>query len=242
MWVQARGSKIGWDSATAGVSSCTVGNYHDWRMPTIKELYSLIKFNGQNGTSMTSTTGYIPFIDTTYYGFAYGVGSSTERVIDCQDWSATKYVGLTMAGDTTIFGVNFADGRIKGYPKFEPQSANTTAYKLYVRYVRGNTSYGINNFIYNGDSTITDKATGLMWAKYDSNIGLNWQATLAYVTTKNAQNYLGYNDWRLPNAKELQSIVDYTRAPDITNSAAIDPIFSCSSIINEGGAVDYPFF
>ncbi len=40
----------------------------------------------------------------------------------------------------------------------------------------------------------------------------------------------GQSDWRLPNAKELHSIVDYTRAPDITGSAAIDPVFDVSDI------------
>ena len=52
---------------------------------------------------------------------------------------------------------------------------------------------------------------------------MNWQEALAWVQQKNAENYLGHDDWRLPNAKELQSIVDYTRSPDTTSSAAIDP-------------------
>ena len=42
----------------------------------------------------------------------------------------------------------------------------------------------------------------------------------------------GETDWRLPNAKELQSIVDYTRAPDALDSGqrgpALDPIFGIS--------------
>ena len=59
-------------------------------------------------------------LDTKYFGFAYGDESHGERGIDCQDWSATEYVGTTMGGNPTVFGVNFADGRIKGYPKVFP--------------------------------------------------------------------------------------------------------------------------
>jgi len=63
-----------------------------------------------------------------------------------------------------------------------------------------------------------------------------------WVQQKNGENYLGYNDWRLPNAKELQSIVDYTRSPQTTNSAAIEPVFEVTSIIDERGEMNYPFY
>ena len=59
---------------------------------------------------------------------------------------------------------------------------------------------------------------------------------------RNYKNYLGYSDWRLPNAKELQSIFDYTRSPDTTNSAAIDPLFNCTAITAEDGETDYPWY
>ncbi len=242
MWVQARGAKMTWDAAVAGAATNRTGGYADWRMPTIKEIYSLIQFSGVNGTSVTSTAGYVPFLDTNYFGFAYGSGIGSERVIDCQDWSATAYVSTTMNGDATIFGVNFADGRIKGYPKYVPGSGGTVGQTLYARHVRGNPGYGTNNFVNNGDGTITDLATGLMWAQADSGTGMNWSNALAWVQARNATNYLGYNDWRLPNAKELQSIVDYTRSPATTASAAIDPVFGCTAITNEGGQTDYPFF
>jgi hypothetical protein len=58
----------------------------------------------------------------------------------------------------------------------------------------------------------------------------------------NEENYLGYNDWHLPNAKELQSLVDYTRSLDVTNSAAIDPVFEVTLIADEHGEYNYPFF
>ncbi|MFC1746673.1 DUF1566 domain-containing protein [Candidatus Riflebacteria bacterium] len=151
-----------------------------------------------------------------------------------------------MNGDATVFGVNFADGRIKGYPKFWP--GTSTAKTCFVLYVRGNNSYGKNQFVDNSNGTISDKATGLMWLKYDSGYlkartnkdgKLNWQQVLAWAE---GLDYAGHSDWRLPNAKELQSIVDYTRAPDITQSAAIDPIFQITDYTDANGNTNYYFY
>ncbi|MDY7079110.1 MAG: DUF1566 domain-containing protein, partial [Chloroflexota bacterium] len=61
-----------------------------------------------------------------------------------------------------------------------------------------------------GDGTITDDATGLMWAQDDSGEGVDWGSALELAVQANEENYLGYSDWRVPNVKELQSIVDYT--------------------------------
>jgi hypothetical protein len=235
MWVKARGAKTTWDEAVAGAAACRVAGHSDWRMPGIKELYSLINFSGGfHGFPQRSR----PYLGTNYFDFAYGDESRGERPIDCQDWSATQYLSTTMNGNPTVFGVNFADGRIKGYPKVTrgPRGAGTS--KLYVRYVRGNPRYGRNDFCDNGDGTVTDRATGLMWSKADSETGMNWPAALAWVQAKNARTYLGYGDWRLPSAKELQSIVDYTRAPAVTRSPALAPLFDCSAL----GDGDYPFF
>ena len=46
----------------------------------------------------------------------------------------------------------------------------------------------------------------------------------------------------MPNAKELQSILDYSRSPNSTNSAAIDSLFECTQITNEDGVMDYPYY
>jgi hypothetical protein len=234
-WAKARGEKIAWNAAVAAAAKSKLGGYSDWRVPTIKELYSLINFNGGFNPKGNS----VPYLDTHFFEFKYGVQSKGERGIDCQDWSATEYLGTTMNGNATVFGVNFADGRIKGYPKRHPRKGEL---KLYVRYVRGNPNYGKNNLHENGNGTVSDRATGLVWAQADSGQGLNWQQALAWVQTKNAENYLGYHDWRLPNAKELQSIIDYSRAPQANNTSrrgpAIDPVFSITSLTDG----EYPFF
>lgn len=71
----------------------------------------------------------------------------------------------------------------------------------------------------NGDGTVTDNSTGLTWEKKtDANVNVNytWQGALAYVAELNAMNggtgFGGHNDWRLPNIRELLSIVDYGRS------------------------------
>lgn len=238
-WAKARGVKVTWDSAFVLAAQCRLGGFSDWRVPTIKELYSLINFNGKSGSTAAAC---IPYLDTSYFEWAAGDIAAGDRVIDAQDWSATKYKGLTMNGDSTIFGVNFVDGRIKGYPQYKPASGSAEKQRMYVRFVRGNGYYGKNEFIDNNDSTISDLATGLMWSKSDSKAGMNWQSALAWVQTKNTANYLGHNDWRLPEAKELQSIIDYTRCRQTTGSAAIDPLFYCTSIIDEAGRTNWPFF
>jgi len=233
--------KLTYDQAVARASTLNLCGYTDWRLPTIKELYSLIDFSGidPSGYEGTDTSGLVPFIDTAYFDFAYGDTSAGERIIDAQYASSNLYVANTANdGGRTLFGVNFADGRIKGYGLTLFGSDKT----FFVIYERGNTSYGQNDFTDNGDGTISDNATGLMWAQNDSGMGLNWEEALAWVEAQNAANYLGYSGWRLPDAKELQSIVDYTRSPDTTSSAAIDPLFNATSITNEAGQTDYPFY
>jgi len=236
MWIQNPGCKKTFKQALAGASKCRTGGYCDWRLPTIKELYSLIIFSGTDPDPRSfNSSDQKPFIDTKYFTFQYGNPNNNERIIDSQYATSTKYVSTTMQGDETMFGVNFADGRIKGYGLKDPRGMGEK--KFYVLYVRGNPNYGKNDFKDNGDGTITDRATGLMWMKSDSGKAMNWQDALAYAENL---EYSGYDDWRLPNAKELQSIVNYSRSPDTTNSAAIDPVFKTTVIVNEGDRKDFP--
>jgi len=66
----------------------------------------------------------------------------------------------------------------------------------------------------NGDGTVTDRCTGLTWQKSDDFSYADWDDTLRYC---DALSFGGYADWRLPNVRELQSIVLYG-----DNNPAID--------------------
>jgi uncharacterized protein DUF1566/type IX secretion system substrate protein len=253
MWEKSF-SRVAWNDAASAASAAVTGGHSDWRVPTIKELYSLINFNGNQGTGSPDVAippdNAVPFLDTDFFDFEYPSHEGA-RYIDAQYITSTVYTGLVMSGTSAFFGVNFADGRIKGYP-INPNPNQSG--EFYVRFVRENNGYGKNDLQDKGDGTITDEASGLMWSKFDSgneefssNVAssskkdgtLNWQEALAFCEEN---NYAGHSDWRLPNAKELQGIVDYTRSPQATESAAIDPMFAPTSFTNEGGWKDFPWY
>ena len=67
--------------------------------------------------------------------------------------------------------------------------------------------------VVNGDGTVTDTETGLMWQQDEAG-DMNWESALSYCEKL---VLAGYDDWRLPNINELQSLVDYS-----THDPAID--------------------
>jgi len=75
-------------------------------------------------------------------------------------------------------------------------------------------------FTDNGDGTVTDDAAGLMWKicsegqTYEAGdclgsvVAYSWQGALQRAAAVNAAGFAGHDDWRLPNHKELASIVE----------------------------------
>jgi len=230
MWIQDQGDKTTYTDAIELLEAYSFAGYDDWRLPTVKELLSLALYSGSS-----TDDGVVPFFDTDYFVYRDGIESGGNRVVDTQ-WLTSNIYTSTVYGDSScFFGFNFSDGRIKcyGLEGFNPSGG------YFAQFVRGSDNYGENNFVDNGDSTITDEATGLTWMQNDNGAGLLWDDALSYCETLSLG---GSDDWRLPNVKELHSIVDYSRSPDATNSPAIDPIFNTTEIVNEGGQADYPFF
>lgn len=131
-------------------------------------------------------------------------------VFSCQ--SSKYWTGSTSAYSRyRSWEVNFNNGKI-----FHRVFNN----EYFIRCVRGNrtpTQTLIDNF----DGTITDNSTNLMWEKKDDDQKRTWQEALAYC-----QQYTksGYSDWRLPNVRELKSLVYYG-----SYDPAINSIFDCSS-------------
>jgi len=205
-------------------ASLAVGGHDDWRLPTIKELFSIADFRGQLVGSDTSIS--TPYLDETYFDFEYPAAAGEEYA--GQYWSSTLYVkGPIVSTGQGVFGFNFSDGHIKAYPAGyafgDPSTSEVAVAEMYIRCVRGEENvYGQNDFEDNSDGTIADRATGLTWQRDDDGVTRAWDAALSYCE---GLSLAGHDDWRLPNAKELQSIVDY----DKEEIPAIDDVFGTSN-------------
>ncbi len=89
-------------------------------------------------------------------------------------------------------------------------------------------------FVDNGNQTITDTKSRLMWAKMDSYLHtghwISWNEANKYVADLNEKGFAGYYDWKMPTVNELKNLYE----ADKFNSAQvgkemnihIDPIFA----------------
>ena len=158
-----------------------------------------LRLGGYSDWRLPTVKEWSSLVDCDHYGPA--INSNYFPNTQSSYWSCTPY-----AGDS-----GFA-WEINSYDGGENISYKTSSY--FVRAVRGGQPEPTNRFIDNGDGTIIESSTGLMWQK-DTVTGMciTWQQALNYIAGMNTgtnQNF-GYTDWRLPNRNELQSLVDYSR-------------------------------
>ncbi len=204
MWEQVPTSEsFMWEEAKEYCQNLSLASYSNWRTPSLYELISIEDFSD----------GW-PYLDTDYFSLGeLAIGK------DLQFWSSNYYLANDIG---KAFGLNYGTGHIKAYSSEAMQGGGDTTLSTndantempamnniaakQIRCVRGN-NYGVSQFVDNGDGTISDMTSGLMWMKDDSGEGLDWENALSYAENL---EYAGHTDWKLPNVKELQSIVDYS--------------------------------
>jgi hypothetical protein len=71
------------------------------------------------------------------------------------------------------------------------------------------------------DKVVNDNATGLMWQQDEDATRFMWKEAEAYVVKMNMEKFAGYNNWRMPTAEELASLLTPTKKDEYF----IDPIF-----------------
>lgn len=180
MWQQKDGGEMTIERAIYYCDTLTLGGYTDWRLPLPHEGFSILNHQYAN-----------PAVNTTVF-----------TTTTAQYWWTSE----RQANDTTKIWVTNAGGGIGNHPKSETISAGGT--KIFsARAVRDVTPPPTipNRFTDNGNGTITDNLTTLVWQKIVYSDSITWEQALTYADTL-ALN--GNTDWRLPNIKELESIDD----------------------------------
>jgi len=181
--VNYSGDTYSWDDAGGkyldSLNRAAYGGFKDWRMPNKDELRSIVNYRLSN-----------PSVDPWYF--------PNTRVEFY--WANSIYRMQPECGWVIFFGLGSATACGKGVPQ-------------YVRAVRGGLDkrFGqpdASRFNDNGDGTVTDCVTGLMWQKGE-NPRMNWFDALDACRKLSVG---GHSDWRLPNIKELNTILnlDYT--------------------------------
>ena len=98
MWQQTPPTeKMTYDEAIEYVDDLTTGDYDDWRLPTIKESFSLAMMNGKLDcdSSGDATDDAVPYIDTDYFDLSRD---------DCFVWSSTTCGDFPEMADYIAFG------------------------------------------------------------------------------------------------------------------------------------------
>lgn len=130
--------------------------------------------------SIVNLGRYNPAVNTEYFG----------DTIPAYYWSANTFAANTNYAWKLDF---YAGG----------DSNHLKSGSFHARAVRSGQSRLSGNLVNNGDGTVTDTNTGLMWQKRGSGEYMDWENAIIYAENL---TLAGHSDWRLPDQKELSSI------------------------------------
>jgi hypothetical protein len=208
MWQQVDGGEMTFENAITYCNTLTLGGLSGWRLPTPIEAYSILNHQNSN-----------PAINTNFF-----------TLTTAEYWWTSAYENNSTA---KVWCTN-SGGGIGNHPKIETVSAGGTK-KFHTRAVRNITSPTTiaNHFTDNGDGTITDNLTQLIWQKIPNANLFTWEQAISYAEGLT----IGTNaDWRLPNIKELQSINNELT----TNPSVFAPYFSSVGVHNYWSSTSLP--
>ncbi|MBF0568846.1 MAG: DUF1566 domain-containing protein [Nitrospirae bacterium] len=194
------------------VCANTVGylGHKDWRLPNINELESLLNYGQANNATWLQNAGF------NFYDYGSFWSSTTAASDSLSAWRVylTHWtVGTDKKDGTTLEGMLVRNGASSGTSTIWATGQTNTYYTGDDGVKQTGTAWPVPRFTNNYDGTVTDQLTGLMWTtNANINGGGSWQDALNYIKTINSNNLYSHNDWRLPNIRELRSLVDYSQS------------------------------
>jgi hypothetical protein len=239
--------KVAWETALSAIDLC---GYTDWRLPNVNELESLfhagINEDTCGGSSLCSSVAawlnYMGFINVQSASAWYWTSTTYQKDAPIYAWAIDLQFGGINDGGHKLTAPKYAwmvrTNQTTNVPANLWRTGQTTSYATGddVYYGKG-IAWPSPRFTVSGDC-VTDNLTGLMWAK-DANIfgSVTWQTALedAYGLT-----LCDYSDWRLPNRKELYSLIDHSQiAPALPSGHPFDNVVSISGKYWSSTTYDY---
>ena len=190
-----------WGDALTYANDSTLAGHDDWRLPNRNELMTLHNFGEYRNDTWLNTNGFSD-IEFTYYW------TSTTRPGDT-DRANTFYLGCRNA---TIGTVDKSSAG-SAYPLIICRGASDYVMKTgqtesYASGDDGDLEAGVvwpsPRFTDNGDGTLADSLTGLIWEQSPDSAEKTWSSALSYA---NDSTLAGDDDWRLPNYYELATLL-----------------------------------
>jgi hypothetical protein len=218
-WPQALAEVAQLANGAAGLSDGSQAG--QWRVPNLVELESLVDPSASNpaltaGNPFTNVSNTIPYwSSTSYWG---GAASPSAWIIRFGDgtYDNDGVVNAKATANNSVWAVKGKGGGTVNLQASGQYDAEFNASEI-VPGDDGGVLAGVPlnypRFVDQGDGTVLDTETGLIWLKQADAFNLSWGDTLAAIATLQS-GQKGLTDgsragaWRMPNRKEMQSLAD----------------------------------
>ena len=215
------GTECNSDAFAAAVNATSLCGFDDWRLPVGDELVGLVHFGvvalAGGGTPATIDPDYFPntITDAAWY---WTSDALAQKLFPIFAWFVAFNDGAAnFAGKDTPSAVRLVHSTPPTHAHAHAHAEGTLGCQEEGNGLIHPSTLGA--FTVNPDGTVSDSRTGLMWdqcllgqdhANACDGPGdpYTWQQGLAAAETANAKSWLGYDDWRLPNVRELRSLVE----------------------------------